>query len=91
MLENDEYNMQEHTQWSDEKFWQTIKAEEFDQHKLNQECNKLRNSSKYIATRFEQKKVTLVLKLDMLLENPFLTIIAGIRRRIGTRPNEDSP
>jgi len=89
-LEKDRYNMTE-KEWSDEKFWPSINAD-FDADELNRKCNKLRNSSKYIGTRFTADgQVTHVLKLDMPLEEPFLAIIADIRRRIGARPNEDSP
>ena len=69
----------------------SIDNDNFDPAKLNRKCNKLRNSSKYIATRFTADgKVTHVLKLDSPLEESFHAIITGIRRRIKERPNEDS-
>ena len=78
-------------EWSDEKFWPSIMAD-FDADALNRKCNKLRNSSKYIGTRLNADgQVTHVLKLDVPSDEPFLAIIVGIRRRIGARPNEDSP
>ena len=91
-LRDNRYNTTENKDWSDETFLHVITDDIFDPHALNRECNKLRNSSKYIGTRFtDDGTVTHVLKLDMPLDEPFKTIIAGIRRRIGARPNEDSP
>ena len=76
-------------EWSDEKFWPSFDNVDFD---AVREYNKLRNSSKYIGTSFTADgQVNHTLKLDMPLDEPFKTIIAGIRRRIGARPNEDSP
>jgi hypothetical protein len=91
-LQDDQYNMTQNSDWSDETFWKSITDANFDADELNRKCNKLRNSSKYIGTRFtDDGQVTHVLKVDMPLDEPFLAIIAGIRRRIGARPNEDSP
>ena len=76
-------------EWSDEKFWPSLDIVDVD---AVREYNKLRNSSKYIGTRFTADcKVKHALKLHMPLDEPLKTIIAGIRRRIGARPNEDSP
>jgi hypothetical protein len=87
-LEQDVYNTME-KRWSDEKFWPSFDNPDFD---AVREYNKLRNSSKYIGTRFTADcKVKHALKLHMPLDEPLKTIIAGIRRRIGARPNEDSP
>ena len=70
----------------------SIDNDNFDPAKLNRKCNKLRNSSKYIGTSFtDDGQVIHTLKLNMPLDEPFKAIIAGIRRRIGARPNEDSP
>ena len=91
-LRDNRYNTTENKDWSDETFWKSITDANFDADELNRKCNKLRNSSKYIGTRFtDDGQVTHVLKVDMPLDEPFLAIIAGIRRRIGARPNEDSP
>ena len=96
-LQDDQYNMTQNSDWSDETFWKSITDANFDDEnsdpdELHRKCNKLRNSSKYIGTRFtDDGQVTHVLKVDMPLDEPFLAIIAGIRRRIGARPNEDSP
>ena len=83
------YNTTE-KEWSDEKFWPSLDNADADA--VVREYNKLRNSSKYIGTSFTADgQVNHTLKLDMPLDEPFKTIIAGIRRRIGARPNEDSP
>jgi hypothetical protein len=87
-LEKDEYNTTE-KEWSDEKFWPSLDIDDVD---AVREYNKLRNSSKYIGTSFTAGgQVIHTLKLNMPLDEPFKAIIAGIRRRIGARPNEDSP
>jgi hypothetical protein len=87
-LEKDEYNTTE-KEWSDEKFWPSLDIDDVD---AVREYNKLRNSSKYIGTSFTADgQVIHTLKLNMPLDEPFKAIIAGIRRRIGARPNEDSP
>jgi hypothetical protein len=101
-LQDNKYSMTEYKDWCDEKFWPSIEEyfddddnfddENSDPDELHRKCNKLRNSSKYIGTQFTTDgQVTHVLKPDMPLEEPFKTIIVDIRRRIGARPNEDSP
>ena len=73
-LEKNEYNMTE-KEWSDEKFWPSIMAD-FDADALNRKCNKLRNSSKYIGTRFaDDGTVTHVLKCNTPLAASIAIIV----------------
>jgi hypothetical protein len=81
------------TDWNDVKFKEDLKTCPHDQ-----KCklwNKLRNSSRYIATkhRKDAKDNTVVEEVldtgDRSFEDPFREIIATLRRRILPKTNED--